>query len=611
MHILKIFIATLFAAVLLLLNSNSVSAQEDSDFVVDAVTSYTLLETGSVRVKQDITLINTKEFIYAPTYSISLTLNHIENIQSSNAQGDIPFTLQEDGQTKNITIEFPDRVVGIDKRNSFSIVYETTDYARSEGGNYTISIPPISNSSEFRTYEVLVAVPENFNDPHVVKPLVDYKKNENVYIFSKDQVSESGVVLIFGDKQYYRFKLSYNLENNNLFPVVTEVAIPANTAYQNVILEKLSPKPQSVSKDKDGNVLAKYSLKQKSTQRIDAVVLVETSLTPKSQKINSKERSQYLRSQKYWEVKNSEVQKVARELENVQDIYDYVVKALSYDSKKTGDANERLGAVKALQEPFFAVCLEFTDLFVALARAKGIPARSVEGFAYTENETLRPVSLFEDVLHAWPEYYDDEKQTWIMVDPTWGDTTGGVDFFHTFDLDHVAFVKNGLSSTYPVPAGGYKLGESQDIQMEFVSAEEFKKVDNPIIGGSFSSFVSHGRLSGAITFLNLGNHETTPGEVFLYLNGEKTSSVHIPSAPPLGSSQISIQIPLKKTGFLTNISHTITMQDGNGKKLYSKTIHVFPFPISYIIGGVVFSGFIILFIIAIKTRSLSIFRRKK
>jgi len=53
-----------------------------------------------------------------------------------------------------------------------------------------------------------------------------------------------------------------------------------------------------------------------------------------------------------------------------------------------------------------AVCLEYTDLFVTLARAAGIPSRSIEGFAYTKNSRLRPLSLVDDVLHAWVQYYD-------------------------------------------------------------------------------------------------------------------------------------------------------------------------------------------------------------
>src|SRR5690606_7935727 len=122
----------------------------------------------------------------------------------------------------------------------------------------------------------------------------------------------------------------------------------------------------------------------------------------------------YLASQPFWELNSREVKEAVKDLKDAQEIYEYVVNTLSYNyGKVTGD-NVRIGAKGALQDPENAVCLEFTDLFVALARSKGIPARSIEGYAYTQNETLRPLSLIKDVLHAWPEYYDDKKQAWIM-----------------------------------------------------------------------------------------------------------------------------------------------------------------------------------------------------
>ena len=113
-----------------------------------------------------------------------------------------------------------------------------------------------------------------------------------------------------------------------------------------------------------------------------------------------------------------------------------------------------MGALSALNNPTSAVCLEFTDLFVALSRAAGIPAREIDGYAYTNNAHDRPLSLTEDVLHAWPEYYDFDKKAWIMVDPTWGNTTGGIDYFNALDFDHIAFVIKGENSGYPIPAGG-------------------------------------------------------------------------------------------------------------------------------------------------------------
>ena len=93
--------------------------------------------------------------------------------------------------------------------------------------------------------------------------------------------------------------------------------------------------------------------------------------------------------------------------------------------------------------------MEFTDLFITIARSAGIPAREVNGFAYTENPDIQPLSLVNDVLHAWPEYYDSEKGVWIPVDPTWGSTTGGVDYFSKLDLRHFTFVVHGKDSTKP------------------------------------------------------------------------------------------------------------------------------------------------------------------
>jgi len=61
--------------------------------------------------------------------------------------------------------------------------------------------------------------------------------------------------------------------------------------------------------------------------------------------------------------------------------------------------------------------MEFTDLFIALSRAAGIPAREINGFAYTDDIRLRPLDLVTDMLHAWPEYYDEEKESGHLLTP--------------------------------------------------------------------------------------------------------------------------------------------------------------------------------------------------
>ena len=53
-------------------------------------------------------------------------------------------------------------------------------------------------------------------------------------------------------------------------------------------------------------------------------------------------------------------------------------------------------------------CNEFTVLYVALARALGLPARAIAGLVYLDGHFY---------YHAWPEVYAGR---WIMVDPVFG-----------------------------------------------------------------------------------------------------------------------------------------------------------------------------------------------
>ena len=69
-------------------------------------------------------------------------------------------------------------------------------------------------------------------------------------------------------------------------------------------------------------------------------------------------------------------------------------------------------------------CNEHTALFIALARATGIPARSAAGLAYVNGKFY---------YHAWPEIY---LARWVPVDPTFGEFPA--------DASHLRFVVGGL-----------------------------------------------------------------------------------------------------------------------------------------------------------------------
>jgi hypothetical protein len=145
-----------------------------------------------------------------------------------------------------------------------------------------------------------------------------------------------------------------------------------------------------------------------------------------------------------------------------------VINTLDYNYDKLKRKIKRLGAQQALTTPQLAVCTEYTDLFIALAREKGIYSREIQGYGFSHDENLRPISLTSDVLHSWVEYFDLKKNIWIPIDPTWQDTSG-IDYYNSFDLNHIAFVIHGKDPNYPYPAGMYKIEESKDILIKVLS----------------------------------------------------------------------------------------------------------------------------------------------
>jgi Transglutaminase-like superfamily len=70
-------------------------------------------------------------------------------------------------------------------------------------------------------------------------------------------------------------------------------------------------------------------------------------------------------------------------------------------------------------------CNEHTQLYLALARAAGIPARAAAGLAYVNGKFY---------YHAWPEVY---LGRWVAVDPTFGEFPA--------DAAHLRFVVGGLA----------------------------------------------------------------------------------------------------------------------------------------------------------------------
>jgi len=584
---------------------------ENTNFDISSNTNIEVEEDGNALITQTIKIINRKEFIFTPTYTALLGYKDISGIQVSSASSSLQYKILEDSEKgKKLEITFSKKTVGVGNENVFTISYQTDELAKKIGNIWEVNILGISSPEDFSKYEVSLSIPKNFGKLSLSKPYKFIYDNSQNFIFNKNEIGKAGVYLIFGNEQYYKLKLSYHITNANFFTDKAEIALPPNTAYQEVLITNISPRPLSVYKDSDGNWLAQYKLSSSQKLNITANVLVKTYSQPQYSE-KSGTRDTYLSELKYWEVSNPKIQNSAKNLKTAQEVYDFVAQKLTYNYSKVSSNNVRLGAAQALAKPNFAVCLEFTDLFIALARAVGIQARAVEGYAYTENPKLRPVSLAKDILHVWPEYYDEQSNSWVMIDPTWGNTTKGMDYFNTLDFDHIAFVVNGKNSEYPIPAGGYKSNSNaKDVEVSFSSESEFIKKSKSEVYADFENTALAGfPLTGYIVIKNLGNNSLQNKDVILSssLSSDKYS-YHIDSVPPFGQERIYVD--LGTTKFLTNNATTVTIT--LDKAIVTKHITITPVPDNTqlaIIGGIFLATTIISFI-TIKAGGVYFQRRK-
>ncbi|OGY16892.1 MAG: hypothetical protein A2784_03035 [Candidatus Chisholmbacteria bacterium RIFCSPHIGHO2_01_FULL_48_12] len=464
----------LVSCFLLLLATPAQAAQE---FTTVFNATYVVNPAGSTTVTQDITLTNKLSNIYASQYALTIGSTQITSVTATTPTKVLPLSITQTDNATTITINFPDsdKVVGKDQTLSFTITYQNADIANKLGRVLEVNIPKLANSDTIDNYTVTLLVPTVFDEPTLITPQPDQHTTtatHRVLTFSKDQVGSRGISALFGAYQNFQFNLRYSLNNPGLSPALATIALPPDTAYQQVVYSALNPVPLAVTADADGNWLARYQLKPQTTLEVtasgNALLYLEPTITvpPPPTDLTT-----YLQPQPFWPIDNPQIQALAQKFTTPETIYNYVVTTLKYNYDRVNADFTRLGALAALNNPDDALCTEFTDLFIAIARAAGIPAREANGFAFTANPKLRPLSLQKDVLHAWPEYYDREHQTWVPIDPTWGNTTQGIDYFSRLDLNHFTFVIHGLNSTQPYPAGAYKLADTtgKDVNIDFAA----------------------------------------------------------------------------------------------------------------------------------------------
>src|SRR3972149_3741734 len=457
------FFLSLLIFVLLLLTVPA-NAKADGEFQTDYDVNYKVDENGQTEVIQTITLENKTANYYADRFELKIGSIKVENVKAEDGIGAIDPQAKFEDNVSTIALELNERVIGLGKKVTIKLSYSSAELATKSGQIWEVSIPRLAKSPDLNNYSAQMTDPRNFCPVAFAVPEPKTQSETikvQTFTFDKDQLTSSGISMSFGQNQVFEFTLNYFWENSNLTSATGEITLPPDNNYQKIVLSKIEPAPENIIVDEDGNFIAKYRLAPKKQINIIAKGYVEVFSKPFRNidtKLTDGEKEKYLQPQSYWETDSAQIKEKAQDLKTPEEIYKFVVDYLKYSDERLNLAKiDRLGAQAVMNDPDNAVCMEFSDLFITLSRAAGIPAKEIVGYAYTQNTRLRPLSFAAqgDLLHAWPAYWDDELG-WVQVDPTWGSTSGGLDFFNKMDFNHVTLAPRGLSSTLPYPAGSFK-----------------------------------------------------------------------------------------------------------------------------------------------------------
>ncbi len=195
---------------------------------------------------------------------------------------------------------------------------------------------------------------------------------------------------------------------------------------QNILSTNYSPKPSRIFNE-NGNRYAEFVF-VKPNRRVKIEISIKAELFRydllTARKKRERDRHEdhqlrdFLRQEKYIEKDHDQIQEIANgiegqtEMDIVTNIYGYVIDNMEYamPSKKSR------GAVKALQSAK-GDCTEYADLFVAICRAKNVPARVATGYMVGLNSTSSK--------HNWVEVYLQEYG-WVPFDPSMGDIKNAI-----------------------------------------------------------------------------------------------------------------------------------------------------------------------------------------
>ncbi|MDA3854719.1 MAG: transglutaminase-like domain-containing protein [Candidatus Woesearchaeota archaeon] len=247
--------------------------------------------------------------------------------------------------------------------------------------------------------------------------------------------------------------LTLNVYVNNIgsapaLNVPLRLALPTNqNEYQIVKNINFSKEPEKITEDIIGNKFAHYTIEQ--VDPFSSInFTINISLLMKATDFNiqkddiknyDEDVNKFILESSMINYREPEIQNIANIISqnssNIVDIawnsYEWVIDNINY--QQIAGENDALTTLKNRE----GGSAELGNLYVALLRANGIPARRVSGWG--KNFQLGEEYHLAKFAHGWAEFYLPDYG-WVPVDPTWGQNKK-FDYFAKTYPSHIVMTK--------------------------------------------------------------------------------------------------------------------------------------------------------------------------
>ncbi|MBD3362924.1 hypothetical protein GF362_04350 [Candidatus Dojkabacteria bacterium] len=503
-----------FIPLFLFLSITSTSAK----IRVNIERTYEVTDDLEMKVTEKQSIRNNLEKLYIPgeeTVDFSILAFRIDDPNTLKILEEALETVKvtENGEAKDFNSKIEDSIAKISfpygrdlyfgESREFTLEYTHPSLVYQNGALIDVYIHGFEKNFEFETsntkmiYSTKLIIPSSIDkevnfinpEPKNTERALDY----TLYSFDQESLVDAYIWLQLGTYQIYDFKITQYADATeekltglkNRFELVIPKDFSVGEIKQEVFLSSIDPEPTAIFEDEEGNLFAEFEFLSNENHEIiiDGYAYIEKTEEFDFEKevgslgdIEDGLVQKYTKPAEYWEVNSEPIQVKAEKLKKdsdntfqiVKNIYEYIVDTIDYDEVKRFGLNERQGALKTLLGGS-AVCMEYSDLFISLARASNIPARAVFGYGYDSR-----MSSDKQEPHQWVQVYMPGVDEWIDVDVTWGESgeiiIGG-------DLNHFYSHTAYKNPNEPSLISRYAYGANQELDPPKFEIQTVAKMD--------------------------------------------------------------------------------------------------------------------------------------